>query len=183
MEILEFNKFAAAVLSALLLAFGSGALIEIIMTAQRQVKPGYTLPVAAPKEDTGGAPAPAAEVSFPKIAELMKNASVANGQAVFKRCSTCHTANEGGRHSTGPNLWNIVGRKIGGAEGFNYSSAVKNKDGEWTYENLAKYLHDPKGFIPGNRMAFAGIKDDAELADLLVYLRSLSSNPAPLPTE
>jgi cytochrome c len=181
MDILEFNKFAAAVLSALLLAFGSGALIEIIMTGQKAVKPGYNLPVAVPEAETGGAPAPVAELSFPKIAEQMKKASVENGQAVFKKCSTCHTANEGGRHGTGPNLWNIIGRSIGGTDGFNYSSAVKNKDGEWTYENLAKYLHDPKGFIPGNRMAFAGVKDDAELADLLAYLRSLSANPAPLP--
>jgi cytochrome c len=181
MDILEFNKFAAAVLSALLLAFGSGTLIEIILTAQRAEKPGYNLPVAVPEAETRGAPAPAAEFSFPKVAELMKNASMENGQAVFRKCSTCHTANEGGRHGTGPNLWNIVGRKVGGVDGFNYSNAVKNKDGEWTYESLAKYLHDPRGFIPGNRMAFAGVKDDAELADLLAYLRSLSPNPAPLP--
>jgi cytochrome c len=181
MDILEINKFAAAVLSALLLAFGSGALIEIILTAQRAEKPGYNLPVAVTEPEAGRAPAPAAEFSFPKIAELMKKASVENGQAVFKKCSTCHTVNEGGRNGTGPNLWNIVGRKIGGADGFNYSSAVKNKDGEWTYESLAKYLHDPRAFISGNRMAFAGVKDDAELADLLAYLRSLSPNPAPLP--
>jgi cytochrome c len=183
MDILEFNKFAAAVLSALLLAFGSGALIEIILTGQRIGKPGYNLPVAVPEAEHRGAPAPAAEFNFAKVADLLKKANAENGQAVFKKCATCHTANEGGKNGTGPNLWNIVGRKIGSKEDFNYSSAVKNKGGEWTYENLAKYLHDPKAFIPGNRMAFAGVKDDTELADLLAYLRTLSPNPAPLPAD
>jgi hypothetical protein len=51
----------------------------------------------------------------------------------------------------------------------------------WDYEHLAAYLHDPKGAIPGNKMAFPGIKDNAELADVIVYLRKLSDNPAPLP--
>ena len=181
MDILEINKFAAAVLSALLLAFGSGVAIEIAMTGRKAEKPGYTLPVAVPEAAPGGAAAPAAGLDFAKVAEQLRNASVENGQAVFKKCAACHTATEGGRSGTGPNLWNIVGRKIGGAEGFNYSSAVKGKGGEWNYESLAKYLHDHRAFIPGNRMAFAGVKDTAELADLLAYLRSLSANPAPLP--
>ena len=65
--------------------------------------------------------------------------------------------------------------------GFPYSDAMKNHPGSWTFEELAKYLHDPRADIPGNKMAFAGVKDDAELADLLVYLRKLSDSPAPLP--
>ena len=181
MDIMEVNKMAAALLSALLVAFGSSALLDIIQGKRFTPKQGYTLPVKPPAaEETTPK---AAGVDFPKVAELMQKASVENGQTVFKKCATCHTPNEGGKHGTGPNLWNIVGRKIGSAEGFNYSSAVKGKGGEWTFENLAKYLYDPKAFIPGNRMAFAGVKDPAELADLLAYLRTLSSNPAPLPTE
>jgi cytochrome c len=155
-------------------------MIEIAMTGRKPEKPGYTLPVAVPEAAPGGA-VPAAAFDFQKVAEQLRNASVENGQAVFKKCATCHTANEGGRNGTGPNLWNIVGRKVGGAEGFNYSGAVKEKGGEWNYETLAKYLHDPRSFIPGNRMAFAGVKDTGELADLLAYLRTLSPNPAPLP--
>jgi cytochrome c len=58
---------------------------------------------------------------------------------------------------------------------------MKNKGGTWDYEHLATYLHDPKGAIPGNKMAFPGIKDNAELADVIVYLRKLSDNPPPLP--
>ncbi len=78
-------------------------------------------------------------------------------------------------------MWGLVGRPIGSHAGFNYSEAVKTKGGEWTYDHLANYVHDPKSYIPGNKMAFAGVKDNADLADLLAYLRTLSDNPAPLP--
>ena len=111
----------------------------------------------------------------------MPKASPDNGQDTFKKCLTCHTPQKDGRNGTGPNLWGIVGRKPGSHAGFPYSEAMKSHPGNWTFEELAKYLHDPKADIPGNKMAFAGVKDDAELADLLVYLRKLADSPAPLP--
>jgi cytochrome c len=74
-----------------------------------------------------------------------------------------------------------VGRKIGAAQGFNYSEAVKNHGSDWTWEELAKYLHSPTETIPGNRMQFPGVKDNQDLADLLAFLRTLSDSPAPLP--
>jgi cytochrome c len=75
----------------------------------------------------------------------------------------------------------VVARDIASASGFNYSDALKAAPGEWTYEQLAAYLNDPRGSIPGNKMAFAGVKDPAELADLLAYLRTLHDSPPPLP--
>jgi cytochrome c len=75
----------------------------------------------------------------------------------------------------------MVGRKLGQAQGFSYSDAMKNHGGEWTFEELARYLRDPKAAIPANKMAFLGVKDNAELADLLAFLRSLSDRPPPLP--
>lgn len=180
MDTWEFNKIAGAVLAALLLMFGSATFIDIQMSHKPE-KPGYVLPVetaAAPAEESGGA---AAGVDFGEIASLLQNASVDNGQAAFKRCTTCHTPDKDGRNMVGPNLWGVVGRPKASHEGFNYSSALKSKGGEWTYEDLANFLHNPRGFAPGNKMAFAGIKDNAELADLLSYLRTLNDNPPPLP--
>jgi cytochrome c len=181
MDLMEFNKMAAAVLSALLFAFGSSALFDIIQGKRFSPKPGYTLPVAATAATPGEATASAAEFNFSAIAGLMQKASAENGQGVFRRCATCHTPDKGGRSGVGPNLWGIVGRDIAAAPGFNYSDALKRAEGEWTYEKLAAYVHDPKGYIPGNKMAFAGIKDNTELADLLFYLRTLNDNPPPLP--
>ena len=80
----------------------------------------------------------------------------------------------------GPNLWGIVGRKPGAHAGLPLLGGHEEQAGEWTWEELAKYLHDPKTAIPGNKMAFPGVKDNAELADLLVYLRKLADTPAAL---
>lgn len=180
MDTWEFNKIAGAVLAALLLIFGTATFIEIQMS-HGPTKPGYELPVETTTAAETSEPAAPAGVNFEEVASLLQNASVDNGQAAFKRCTTCHTPDQGGRNMTGPNLWGIIGRPRAAHEGFNYSPAMKEKSGEWTYEELANFIHDPRGYIPGNKMAFAGIKDEAEIADLLAYLRTLSDNPPPLP--
>ncbi|MGB1547087.1 MAG: c-type cytochrome [Alphaproteobacteria bacterium] len=96
------------------------------------------------------------------------------GQKVFRKCKVCHTAEKGGGHKAGPNLWNVVGRKKGSAEGFSYSSAMKEADGTWTEADLDAYLASPKQFLPGNRMAFAGVRKPEDRADLIAYLKSLA---------
>ncbi len=81
----------------------------------------------------------------------------------------------------GLNLYGIVNRKIGQHAGFNYSDALKAKGGEWTWEALAAYINNPRAAVPGNKMAFAGVTDDADLADMLAYLRTLADSPAEAP--
>ncbi len=98
-------------------------------------------------------------------------ADPAAGKAVFNRCHICHTLEAGGRNGAGPNLHGLFGRKAGAVEHFAYSAALKNSGIVWDEATLEKYLHDPKQFIPGTRMAFPGIESDKEVADLLAYLR------------
>ena len=97
-------------------------------------------------------------------------ADVAAGQAIFNRCKICHTVEAGGRNGVGPNLHGVIGRKAGGAEGFDYSEAMKTSGIVWDDETLTKYLGNPRETVPGNKMAFPGIKDDKEMTDLLAYL-------------
>ncbi|MFZ4807001.1 MAG: c-type cytochrome [Hyphomicrobiaceae bacterium] len=180
MDSWEFNKIAAAVLAALLLLVGARTAIDMSQAAHGHAVVGYALPVDAKAATGGGGAAPAA-FSFAKVAQLLPKASADAGAAAFKKCAACHTVDKGGASRTGPNLYGIVNRGKGAVDGFSYSQSVKTKGGDWSFEAIAGFLHDPKGYIPGNKMGFAGVKDDQELADILIYLRSLSPSPAPLP--
>jgi cytochrome c len=180
MDGFELNKIAGAVLSAMLVIAGGRVLLDIAMPHHSPEKAGWALPVteAKPKD---AAPAPAFDVA--SVLALLPKANADAGADVFKKCLACHTPNKGEKHLVGPNLWGIVGRKVASAPGFEarYSDAMKGHAGEWTFERLAKYLHKPAQDVPGNKMVFAGIPDNNDLADLIAYLRKLSDNPVPLP--
>lgn len=94
----------------------------------------------------------------------------AAGEKVFNQCKACHTV-EAGKNRVGPSLHGVVGRKAGAVEGFKYSDAMQKSDVVWTPENLDKYLADPRGFIPGNKMAFAGVKKPEDRQNVIAYLQ------------
>jgi cytochrome c len=99
------------------------------------------------------------------------------GEDVFKKCRACHQIGDTGKNAVGPVLTGIIGRKSGTVEGFNYSEANKaagEKGLVWTSEELFKYLEDPRAYMPGNKMAFAGIKDEQDRRDLIAYLAKFS---------
>jgi len=99
--------------------------------------------------------------------------NVANGRAIFARCAACHNAAKGGPNMIGPNLYGVVGRKAGTKSGFSYSTAMKNSGIAWTNQKLDTYIAHPAQVVPGNRMAFAGIPDPGQRADLIAYLDTL----------
>ena len=180
MDTFEVNKIIGAVLAALLLIVGSKTTLDIVYREHKAEKPGWALPIT--EVSHSGAPEKAAEPFDAKqVVSLVAKASADGGKDTFKRCLQCHTPEKGGPNRVGPNLFGVVGRKPGTSAGFPYSEAMKTHNANWTFPELATYLHDPRAAIPGNKMAFAGIKDNAELADLLAYLRTLSDSPAPLP--
>ncbi len=115
------------------------------------------------------------------IETLLASADATKGEAVFKKCASCHTINQGGANGIGPNLYAVLGEGIGsGRGGFAFSDALKGKGGKWDWTSLNEWLTNPKAFAPGTKMSFAGLSDAAERANLMVYLNAQGSN-LPLP--
>lgn len=108
-------------------------------------------------------------------AALPANAQdAAAGEGVFKRvCSTCHNATVEGPRKLGPTMHGVVGRKAASVEGFRYSTAKRDADLVWTPEKLSAYLLNPREFMPGTTMAYAGLKSDTDRANVIAYLQTL----------
>jgi len=138
--------------------------------------------IAAARADAGAAPAKRAA---PKIVldlgTLMASADADAGKKIARKCVSCHTFDQGGRNAVGPNLYGIVGSAKARLTNFNYSGAMQAAEGDWSFETLNSYLRKPSAYIKGTRMAFAGIRKDADRANLLAYMRTMSDSPAALP--
>lgn len=136
-------------------------------------------PIYGPEDTEEGAGG--AEASKP-VAFYLATADVAAGENVFKKCTSCHTANAGGANGLGPNLHGVVGKSIASHAGFAYSDALKGKGGTWTFDALNEWLSSPRKFAPNNKMTFPGLGDPQDRANVIAYLNSQGSNlPFPPP--
>lgn len=182
MESLEFNKIAGAVLATGLLVLGLKNFGSEVFHAEAPEKPGFIIEVAQAAATGGTSAAGGAEVKSEALPVLLAKADVEKGMGTAKACLSCHAFEKGGANKVGPHLWDIVGRKMGAAEGFAYSEGFKAMgDKAWDLDSLNAWLKAPKEFIKGTKMAYAGITKDQDRANVLAYLNTLADAPKPLP--
>ncbi|MDE8651086.1 c-type cytochrome [Novosphingobium album (ex Liu et al. 2023)] len=171
----RFNTIAGWVLFSGVVGLGLTSISSHYFTADKPHRPhemGYAIE-GVEAEGAGGGDVP--------IATLLASADPAKGEAIFAKCASCHTINEGGANGIGPNLHGVVGEAIGqGVAGFAFSDALKGKGGEWTFDNLNEWLKSPKAFAPGTKMTFAGLSKPEDRANIIAYLNTQGSN-LPLP--
>jgi cytochrome c len=176
---LEMNKIAAGVLIAGLTALAIGKVSGLLYHPEMEPKTrGFSVAVAEETASPEGGSAAAAE---PDIATLLAKADAVAGATVSKKCTSCHDMSKGGANKVGPGLWGVVGAAKGHHAGFAYSDALKAKGGNWDDDALNQFIKKPKDFVPGTKMAFAGIAKPEDRANLIAYLHSLSDSPIPLP--
>ncbi len=170
------NTIAGWVLGAGIVALGASIVSGEMFHQERPEKMGYPIEGVVVKGEGG------AEAEVP-IANLMAAADVAKGEGQFKKCTACHTINQGGANGTGPNLWGAMGKGIAKvAPGFAYSPALAGKGGVWDWESMSQWIKSPRDFAPGTKMTFAGISKAEDRADLLAYLNAQGGNlPLPAP--
>jgi cytochrome c len=181
------NPTFQAIVSAFWIAFlailGVNLVSNLMMTGsllpekEKVEKFGFPIEVAeASNEATAGG----AEAKV-DIIPLIAAAKAEDGEAVFRKCASCHNAEAGGPNQTGPNLHNIVGDAVGDRNGFKTTDSLKSIGGNWTYEKLDDYVENPKHLAPKGTMSFAGLKKPADRAAVIKYLMSKTDNPPPLP--
>ncbi len=180
----ELNKIFGAVVGSVLVVTVLGFIANILVHPHQLEK--SVLDIKLPETAVAAAPAEPAAALDP-IGPLLAAADIEAGRAATRNCTACHTFEKGGRNGVGPNLWDVVAKKKAHIEGFNYSQALAaaagraGDDGLWGYEQLNGFLANPRAYLAGTRMAFAGIRRAEDRANLIAYMRTLSDSPAALP--
>ena len=191
MKVPLFQKLGATVLVVVWVVWGSifvgnlliptdepevPAALKLVKTGPAPSAPAPATPApSAPATGTGG---PSADGT---VLALLAAADAGAGKKVFKKCKACHSVDKGGAHRVGPNLWDVVGRAKAGAQGYRFSGVLAGLGGAWTFADLDAFLAKPKAFAPGTKMTFRGVRKAADRAAVILYLRSLSDSPKPLP--
>ena len=176
MNSFEINKIITAILVTILVVFGIGKISDIIFDKDDKNIVAYK--VETPEGTTGEANAAETNVD---LNALFAMADIAHGEKVFKKCKACHSINAGGGNKIGPKLWNVMFRPVGSIADYKYSKALASYGKEWNWEEMNSFLTKPSKWIKGNKMGFAGLKDERDRASVILYLNQSSDNPKPLP--
>ena len=134
-----------------------------------EIPQAYRIPVEG-GDEAAAEEAPAEE--GPDLATLLASADPAAGEKAFGKCKSCHKLD--GNNAVGPHLDGVVGRAVASVEGFKYSEAMASHGGDWAPETLDAFIANPKEYVPGTKMAFAGIKGAEERANLIAYLQTVN---------
>lgn len=177
MDELGFNKIAGAVLATALGVMVLRELPHLLIHSNSPETPVY---IVGSLEPTGGEE-DAAPLPFPQ-ASWVDAMDAARGAKVFKKCTSCHNADKGGAHTTGPNLYAVIGAASAARSDFKYSSAMASAGITWDYETLNDYLAKPTRYVSGTNMNFVGLKKAEDRAAVIEYLRIAADSPVPKPS-
>ncbi|MDA9956240.1 cytochrome c family protein [Candidatus Pelagibacter sp.] len=179
MDSFEINKIIAAILMVALLVIGLGKIADSVFHVKKPKTTGYQVEVES--RIASNTSQTVEVVENIDIATIMALGDVASGEKIFKKCAACHSINKGGKNKIGPALYNVVGRAVGGLDGYKYSKTLASYGKEWTFEELNGFLLKPASYLKGTKMSYAGLRKEKDRASVIKYLNQNSDSPKLLP--
>ncbi len=169
----EIQKIITAILIVFLFIFGIGKISDIIFETKNNVV-AYKVEVKEKSTST-------AQADDIDISALLALGSADHGKKVYKKCAACHSIKKDGKNKIGPALWSVMLRNSGELSDYKYSKALASYGKQWNFSELNGFLLKPASWIKGNKMGFAGLKNDKDRASVILYLNENSDSPLPLP--
>jgi len=175
MNSFEINKIITAIIITILIVVVINKASDFIFKLESEKIVAYK--VEAPE----GSVLQEKSEQIVDLSSLFKDADIAHGEKVFKKCAACHSVKKEGGNKIGPKLWNVMFRPVGSVTEYKYSKALSGYNKEWTWEEMNGFLLKPAKWIKGNKMGFAGLKSDKDRASVILYLNQNSDSPKTLP--
>ena len=176
----EWNKIIGSILGTVLFILVVRAVGEAVFFAEEPKEPAIKIAGSETPPSEPAAATPPAE-SLPDFAAAIPAADAMQGAMIAERCMVCHSWEKGGPNMIGPNLYSVVGRPKAMEPGFDYSPAMREKGGNWSYADLYQFLQQPAVFLPGTKMGFAGLPRTQDRLNVIAFLRMQADTPAALP--
>ena len=168
------TKIIVSIALAVILIVGINKVADTIYEVEKPEKSAYQITVASQTEESGDS---ASSDKSGDIMALLASAKASEGEKVFKKCASCHSISRGGKNKIGPALWGVIGRQVGTVAEYKYSKSLIAYGKKWSFEEMNGFLIKPKEWIPGTKMAFAGLKNEKDRASLILYMNSQSDQP------
>jgi len=176
MNSFEINKIITAIFVTILLVWGIGKISNIIFDKDDKNVVAYKVEALGETSSEDNVAETGVDLNA-----LFAMGDVAHGEKVFKKCAACHSIKQGGGNKIGPKLWGTMFRPIASITDYKYSKALSSYGKEWSWEEMNGFLTKPSKWIKGNKMGFAGLKDERDRISVILYLNQNSNNPKPLP--
>ena len=173
------NKIIVSIVLALILVMGINKIADVIYSVEKPEKSAYQV---ANVSGTSGSTSEAStkNTTAGDVMTLFASVSLSDGEKTFKKCAACHSIAKGGANKIGPALYNVLGRQAGSLSDYKYSKGMIAYGKKWTPQEMDGFLENPKGWVKGTKMSYAGLKNPKERAALILFLNKNTDNPLSL---
>tara|TARA_B100001123_G_scaffold444639_1_gene594037 strand:- start:213 stop:737 length:525 start_codon:yes stop_codon:yes gene_type:complete len=171
------NKILVSLAIAIILIIGINRIADSVFHVEKPKKSAYEVANVTTAASTTSSSSENSDTG--NIMALFASVSSADGEKVFKKCVACHTIAKGGSNKIGPSLWGVLGRKAGTVSNYKYSKAMIAYGKSWSFDEMNGFLKNPKEWIKGTKMSFAGLKKETDRAAIIIYMNKNTDNPLP----